>query len=194
MSVAVPGRLNPFPEKEISRVCRVVGGTAIADKAGGFLALGRNHGGVGDATAAYTAALLDDVAVGDVWPFYVFATSVTAYPTTGGSASLYPIFGINASGASIADDGKGKFVFEGAVRATLTLTTATDDHIPGSIVFLNSGSTNALSVTHTTADIDTGDLIVGRTLEYITNTTAATVDTLIWLNGINADWVVINAA
>ena len=198
MSTQAFGSAVLFPELQLTRVCQVVGGTAIADKAVGKLVLGRNHGGVGDTTAAYTAAALDGIAVGDQFPNFITAATFDDYPTTAGNATtttnwVWPILGINASGASIADDGKGKFVFRGNVVATLTLTTATDDFVPGAFVFYDV-SADVLKLANAIGNVDRPDLIVGRTLAYVTNTTASTVDCPIFFDGIGSQYAIIDAA
>ena len=197
MSVQAFGAIDIFPELNLSRVCRNVDASAIADKAVCKMVLGRNYRGVGDQASAsvpYTAATYDGVTDGQNWPNYVIGINYTAYPTTSMSGYKYPIVGVNASGGSIASGGYGKIVFQGVVKMTLTLVNATDDHIPGAFVYLNSGTNYRAEVSSTTADIDTGDIIIGRTLEHINNTSAATVDCVCYLNGIFGEWQGINAA
>lgn len=188
MSVQAYGNPDIFPELTLTRVCQVVGGTAIANRAVGKLVLGRNHGGVGDATAAYTAAALDGIAVGSQFPNFITAATFDDYPTTNGNATTttnwgYPILGINISGASLADDASGKFCFQGVCTATLTLITATDDYVPGAHVVYDV-STDKLTLINAIGNVDRPDMIVGRTLAYVTNTTASTVDCPIMFNGI----------
>ncbi len=163
MAVSVKGMPYPFPELEIRRPCKVVGGSDLA--AGAVVRLVT---GTYTSTAA-TEVASDNITLNDFFGDQVVAITKANYPEDpeddGPVASRIRVapFAIGVLEAATADNSVGYVTFRGYIPSLALVTVNGEVYSQGSLVFLDSSASFALKVTSVSADIlAIGDIIVGR--------------------------------
>jgi len=186
MSANIKQRPFPFPDLEMSMVCRVVGGTDLNAGALVRLITGTNKG----------TAELDGVAVGDWFGERVVASGLDGYPATrdisidAADDSLSPPF-LGILLEATANDSTGLVVFRGLVRnKSVTVVDATE-YPQGAAVFIDVSTNGATADGHDlvlasgTVLPASGDIVVGRLADgFLSSGTSDLVD--IFFDGVFA--------
>lgn len=174
----VKSRPFPFPELEIVRKVRVVGGTNLPANTVVRLVVGENTSG----------AEIDGVAPGDFFGDYVVSLTQADYPTndTDGpvdSAVVPPFIGILTEATD--DDGMGTVVFRGRVP---DLTCVCSDNVvypQGTLVALDASNSWAPTLINSSGvALTQGDIVIGYLATAITDANGTSVAADVYINGI----------